>query len=352
MARKAPSKGVPEFLKELKELYISSKDPALKAEALKSLGRVYFVHGAEYFVRERVTKRLKEIANNLGFGIERVTFDKINISDWISSLYDLPMFSSGRLIIASELSDLKEEQLGPLIDYLKNPSPDVVLLILTEKIDKRKKSATEVLKYSKPCEAATPDQNTYSLWIKGFASERGKSIDDKVVEYLKARYGDDAGRIEKEIEKASVYVGTRNIIREDDIEFLATGSAEADIFKLPTFLATKNKKKFMEHLYKLLEFGESPIFITSIVSSRIKKLLMVHDLIKTEPKISDAEIAREISYNPYFVKDLRAELLHYKPQDLAKMYKRCMNIDSRLKSKNSGLNNVLTSGMLKLMERS
>lgn len=345
------SKGMLDLLKELKELSVSSKDPALKEQALKAIDRVYFVHGKEYFVRERITKRLKETALNLGFNIERVTFDKINMSDWISSLYDLPMFSSGRLIIGSELSDLKEEQLGVFIDYLKKPSPDVILLVLTEKIDKRKKSATEILKYSKSCEATIPDSNTYSFWIKSFAGERGKSIDDKVVEYLKARYGDDAARIEKEIEKASIYVGQRNVIKEEDIEFLATGSADADVFKLPQFLATKDKKKFIAHLYKLLELGESPILINSIVSSRIKKLLMLQDLIRQNPKVSDEEVAGEISYNPRYIRDLKAELLHYKAQDLAKMYKRCMNIDSRLKGKNSGITNVLTSGMLKLMER-
>ncbi len=350
MAKKSTTQGTTDFLRSLKELYVLSKSPENKAQLLKELKRVYFVHGEEYFIRERVIQRLKQITKNLGFGVERVLFDKINIEEWIGSLYDVPMFSSGRFIIASELSDLKEDQLTVLLQYLKEPSPDVVLLMLTEKIDKRKKTSTEVIKYAEVCEAGAPDTRTYPMWINGFANERGKTVDDKVIEYLKARYEGDLARIEKEIEKASIYVGTRSMIREEDIEFLATGSSGVDIFKLSSFIATKNKKKFLEHLYKLLDSGEPPVLICSIVSSRIKKLLIAQHMISKDPKVSDAELSKETGIPSFYIRDIKSELLYYKTRELANIYKRCMSIDSKLKSSKNTVN-ALTYGMLKILER-
>ncbi len=353
MAKKVTAKGhnTTDFLKKMKDLSVLSKSSENKTQVLEILKKVYFVYGDEYFIRERVIQRLKEISKNLGFAIERVLFDKINMEEWVSTLYDLSMFSPGRFIIASELSDLKEEQLGIFLEYLKKPSPDVVLLILTEKIDKRKKTSTEILKYAEVCEATAPDTRTYPMWVNGFAAQRGKSVDDRVIEYLKTRYEGDLARIEKEIEKASIYVGSRNIIREDDIKFLATGSSDVDIFKLPSFLATKNKKNFLEHLYKLINAGEPPILICSIVSSRIKKLLIAQHMIAKDRNISDAELAKETGTPPFFIKDIKSELLYYKSMELANMYKRCMSMDSQLKSSKSDPANVLTTGMLKLLER-
>ena len=353
MAKKITAKGqsATDFLKKIKDLSTLSKSSENKAKVLEELKKVYFVYGDEYFIRERVIQRLKEISKNLGFAIERVLFDKINMEEWVDTLYDISMFNSGRLIIASELSDLKEEQLGILLGYLKKPSPDVVLLILTEKIDKRKKTSSDILKHAEVCEAGAPDTKSYPMWINGFAAQRGKSVDDKVIEYLKARYSGDLARIEKEIEKASIYVGTRNIIREDDIEFLATGSSDVDIFKFPYLIATKNKKKFLEHLYKLVNAGEPPILICSIVSSRIKKLLIAQHMIAKDRSVSDSELAEETGTPLFFVKDIKSELLYYKPRELANMYKRCMSIDSQLKSSKSDPANVLTTGMLKLLER-
>lgn len=351
MAKKSNTQNTTDFLKDMKDLYVLSKAPENKAQVLKELKKVYFVHGEEYFIRERVIQRLKQITQNLGFATERVVFDKINMENWLGTLYDLPMFSSGRFIIASELSDLKEEQLVPLLKYLKEPSPDVVILILTEKIDKRKKTSTEVIKHAEVCEAGAPDSRSYPMWINGFAAERGKTVDNAVIEYLRTRYEGDLARIEKEIDKASIYVGARPVIREDDVEFLATGSSGVDIFKLPTFIAAKNKKKFLEHLYKLLDSGEPPVLICSIVSSKIKKLLIAKYMITKDPRVSDADLARETGTPPFFIKDIKSELLYYKTTELANMYKRCMSIDSQLKSSKSDPVNVLTAGMLKLLER-
>ncbi|HOW16236.1 MAG TPA: DNA polymerase III subunit delta [bacterium] len=351
MARKASTQNTADFLKELKDLSKLSSEASSRERVISSLNRVYLIHGEEYFIRERATKRLKEIAQHLGFGIERVTFDKINMEDWTSSLYDVSMFNPAKLVIASELSDLNEAQLEILLKYLKDPSPDVILLLLSNKIDKRKKTSTEIIKKAKTFEAESPDTNTYPKWIKAFASERGKTIDDNAVEYLKTRYEGDLARIEKEIEKASSYVGTKSIIKEQDVEFLTTGNAGVNIFQITSFLRTKNKKKFLENIHKLLQAGEAPIVINSIIHKRIKKLLMSKDILTRDPNISDNELAKLIDYNTYYLREIKTDLLHYSTQELANMYKRCMNIDSQLKSSRNDVNNVFTVGMLKLLER-
>ena len=347
-----------EILKNLKVIYNESRSPdaKIKNDAKNKLAKAYIVHHDEenLFVRERVTQRLKQIMANYNASVERITFDKPDIQEWIDSLYDVPMFNPTKLVIASELYILKDTQLESLVRYLKEPSPEVVLLLLSsKKVDKRKKKLNSLSDYAVSCDSEIKEKgkDNNSVWIKGFAAERGKHIDDPAVEFLKARYEDDLARIEKEIEKASIYIGAQDTIRQKDIEYISTGVSNASVFDIYPHLASKNKKKLLEITYRLLEAGESPILINFMISSRIKKLLTACDIIRDNPKVQDVELAGSVGLKPYFVRDIRAELRNYKREELANMYKRCMNIDSNLKRARGSDKDLLISGVMKLIER-
>ena len=351
-----PLVGPIDVLKELKTIYNESKstDVKIKDDAKSKLARAYIVYHEkeDMFIRERVTQRLKQIMVNYNAGVERTTFDKIDIHEWVDSLYDMPMFNSSRLVIASELYTLKEQQVEVLNRYLKKPSPEVVLLLLSsQKYDKRKKKLNSVCDNAVACDSKIKGKDNSSVWIKGFAAERGKHIDDAAVEFLKVRYEADLARMEKEIEKASIYIGAQDSIRQKDIEFISTGVSNASVFDLYPFVASRNKKKVLEIIYKLLESGESPVLINFMMISRIKKLLMACDIMKENPRTQDIDLAKHVGLPPFFVKDLRAELRNYKRDELANMYKQCMNIDSNLKSLRVNEKDILISGIMKLMER-
>jgi DNA polymerase III subunit delta len=312
------------------------------------LSRVYTIYGEELFVRERVSQRLKQIMEKLNGTVDRVTFEKIDMPEWINNLYDMPMFTTSRLVIASELSDLKDAQIEQLIEYLKKPSPEVVLLLLTEKIDKRKKKLASVLDYGTVCNAKHPRENDLPMWIKGFAGERGKTIEFDAVEFLKNKFEGNLSVIEKEIEKTTLYIGTQEMIRKNDIEFMATGISSGSVFDIFPYLADKNKKQLLQTVYKLMESGEKPLMILSIITGRVKKLLNGHDLMAENT--SDAEMAKETGVHPFYLNDFKREVKSYKKEELTNMYKRCMNIDSELKSSKRQDVDVLISGILRLAE--
>jgi len=338
-----PDKKPMELLKDLKEIF--------SAPAFDKLGRTYLIYGSNGFIRERSTQRLKGIITTLKGGIERIVFDKNNdFNGWLSSLYDVPMFSSQRLIIASEVSSLKDEEVEALIDYIKAPSQDVVLLLLSDKLNTKKKIIKELISKTTSCKDEIDEKkNDLSPIVRGLAAERGKTIDNDAVMFLKMKFGAELLVIEQEIEKASIYVGKNGSISGRDVEFLSTGVATCSIFDLAPLFANKNKKKLLEMIHKLLEAGEHPILLNNIVTTRMQKLLLASDLL--ESGATDAELASQTSTNLFFVRDLKSEAKKYKREELANMYKRCMCIDSELKSAKRDSSDVFISGALKLMER-
>ncbi|MCX6113423.1 MAG: DNA polymerase III subunit delta [Proteobacteria bacterium] len=331
-----------DLLKELKTIYTNG--------TRDKLAPVYIIYGEEFYIRERALYRLKQIMKKLNGSIERATFDsKTDIADFINNLNEASMFNPLKLVIASEFSDLKGEQIEKLIEYLKNPSPDVILLLLSYKIDKRKKNITDIFNYGIVCNGRHPSKDELQTWIRGFATERGKTIDAQSVDFLGIKYEGELSRIEKEVEKTALYLGEKTTITRRDIEFTATGVSSCSIFDISPVLATKDRKQVLQRIQKLLNTGENPVSINSTIMNRIKRLLLAHDILLS--KAGDSELAKAIGIPPFFIPDFKRELRNYKREDLVKMYKRCMNTDSELKSARRDKDDVLVSGILDLLAR-
>ncbi len=337
--------------KEIKALTLLGDLKAIYSDGTKTkLAPVYVVYGEEFYIRERILYRLKQIMKKLNASIDRVTFDsKTDISEFINNLNEVSMFNPLKLVIASEFSDLKSEQIEKLINYLENPSPDVILLLLSYKIDKRKKNITKIFEYGVTCNGRRPGKDELQTWIKGFATERGKTIEAQAVDFLGVKYEGELSRIEKEIEKTALYLGDKTNITRKDIEFTATGVSSCSIFDISPVLATKDKKQTLQRIQKLLNMGESSVSINSAIMNRIKRLLLAYDILLS--KASDSELAKAVGIPPYFIPDFKRELRNYKREDLVKMYKRCMNMDSELKSARRDTEDVLVSGILDLLAR-
>ena len=332
-----------ELLKNLKEIF--------NAPSFDKLEKVYLIHGENGFIRERGAQRLKGIMSALKGEIERVVFEKNgDINGWISSLYDVPMFTSKRLIIASEVSSLGDDDVESLIEYVKAPSEDVTLLLLSEKLNTKKKIIKELISKTSYCkDEVDGKKNDLALMIRNFAAERDKTIDNDAVDFLKMKFGSELLTIEKEIEKVAAYIGKSKVIKGRDVEFLSTGVSTCSIFDLPPLFADRNKKELFSVMHKLLEAGEPPVLINNIVASRVQKLLLALDLLKAGAP--DGELASRTGIPPFYIHNLKSETKKYKREELANMYKRCMYIDSELKSAKREDVDILISGALKLIER-
>ena len=214
----------------------------------------------------------------------------------------------------------------------------------------KKKIIKELISKTTSCkDEMDGKKNDLSSMIRGLAAERGNSIDNDAVEFLKMKFGSELLAIEKEVEKVSAYIGNNKIIMGRDVEFLSTGVSSCSIFDLPPLFATRDKKKLLKVMHKLLDAGEPPILINNIVSSRVQKLLLTLDLLRAGA--TDAVLASQTGTPPYYIRDLKSEAKNYKREELANMYKRCMYIDSELKSAKREDVDILISGALKLVER-
>ena len=211
-----------------------------------------------------------------------------------------PMFSETQVVIVKEAQHLKE--IDKLERYIQNPLYSTILVIAykDKKLDARTKFAklvkekAEVLTTKKMFESALPD------WVNKLVNGFGFTITPKANALLVEHIGNDLSRIENEIEKILINVGSRKSITEEDIEQFVGISKEYNIFELQSALAGKDMPKAI----KIIQyFAGNPkaapmqLLLPSLYSF-FSKVYMVFGATGGE----DA-IARQIGVSTFFMKD-------------------------------------------------
>ncbi|OJU28010.1 MAG: DNA polymerase III subunit delta [Sphingobacteriales bacterium 41-5] len=223
-----------------------------------------------------------------------------NWADIVNACRRYPMFSDFQVVLIKEAQHLRE--IDKLDSYFQNPLHSTVLVVAykDKKLDARTKFAklvkekAEVLVTKKMYDSALPD------WVNKMVNGLGYTITPKGNALLVEHIGNDLNRIENEIEKILINVGSRKSITEEDIEQFVGISKEYNIFELQSALANKDMPKAI----KIIQyFGANPkvapmqLVLPSLYAF-FSKVYMTYGV-----SGADETIAKQIGVSPFFMKD-------------------------------------------------
>lgn len=264
---------------------------------------VYWLEGEEeYYIDKLVDYAEHHILSEseASFNLSVYYGRDSNWADVINSCRRYPMFSELQVVIVKEAQHLKE--IDKLEAYVQQPLSSTVLVVAykDKKLDARTKFAklikekAELLTTKKMYDSALPE------WVNKLVSEKGYTITPKANALLVEHIGNDLSRIENEVEKMLINVGSRKSVTEEDIEQFVGISKEFNIFELQAALATKDLPKAI----KIIQyFGANPkaapmqLLLPSLYSF-FSKVYMIFGASGAEDTI-----ARQIGVSPYFFKD-------------------------------------------------
>jgi len=270
----------------------------------KSFKPVYWLEGEEDFYIDRVIDYAEHELlpeNERAFNLNIFYGKDANWADVINTCRKYPMFADRQVVLLKEAQQMRDVE--KLEAYIENPLQSTILIIAykEKKLDARKKFA----KLLKERGALITTRKIYEKdlpeWIQDHVKSRGKTINPKALNLLAEHTGNDLTRIDNEINKLLVNMGSRATINEDDIEKYIGVSKEYNVFELQTALAAKNMSKAM----KIIQFFEAnpkagPIqLVLPSLYSFFSKVFMVYGSGTTDEKT----IAVKIGVNPFFVRD-------------------------------------------------
>lgn len=186
--------------------------------------------------------------------------EKVPLEHMLDAANTMPFMGGGRrTVVIANIQELAKKDSGKLEDYIANPSPYSVLLLLhTGGLKGQFKDLTGKVK-AIPLDVRQQD---LPLWIREKARQKGLELTNEAIEYLIGITGSEIGLISSELEKFTV-LGNKSIGLED-IRGLIKFNGDYDAFDLVNGLKERNAEKVFRIARVLLESQEPYTLIGAI----------------------------------------------------------------------------------------
>lgn len=312
---------------------------------------VYLLTGLEHHLFDETVDRLKKGIKGVDDGsVIRFDLEETAVETMIEEADTLPFLQDHKLIIASNAAFLTgkerkkndvEHQIAVLEAWLENPSPTATVVFIApyETLDGRKTIVKKMRKLATVIEAKRLEGNDLLVWIQQEAKNNGVHMDSSAAQALVDRAGDNLVMLSTEIAKMASYIGGSGEITFAVIESLVPRTPEMDVFALTDSYVKGDVAGSLSIYYDLLQNGEEPIMLTSLIAGHIR--LMIHVQSLRKKGYQQQQIAKILSVHPYRVKLMMGNRHVPEPNRLLTILNSLANIDYKLKSTSGNRKRVL-----------
>lgn len=179
-------------------------------------------------------------------------------------------------------------------------------------------------------------------WIKNEFAARGCAIEPVALKKLVDYIGSDSYSLALNIEKLANYLSGSSgnkILKAEDVELLISSKVDLNIFDLVDAIASKNKVRAFDILYRELKTGRDANYILTMIIFQFRNLLMVKDL--ASRSLAPDLISKKSGLHPLVVRKAMRELGKYEMNDLKSFYGRLLNADIAFKNGKVALDDSL-----------
>jgi len=298
--------------------YIAGKINSLTVEKIindwkkKSFKPVYWFEGEEeYYINQLIDYAEHSILPEAEKAFNLTIFYGKD-ADWASVLNACrryPMFSERQVVLLKEAQQMRD--IDKLEPYIQNPLTSTVFVVSykEKKVDGRSRLAKLLKEKGELLTTKKMYENQLPEWTSDLVKSKGHSITQKALMLLIDHIGNDLSRIDNEVNKILINLGTRKNITEDDIEQYVGISKEYNVFELQDALSRKDVSKAL----RIIQYFESnpkaaPIqLVLPALYNFFSKAYMLFGQSGSDEKT----LAASIGVNPYFIRDYMITVKNY-----------------------------------------
>ncbi|MFQ5835516.1 MAG: DNA polymerase III subunit delta [bacterium] len=244
----------------------------------RRIAPAYLFEGEEDYLKEEALKKLKEriiLPDYEDFNYEKLSAFNVPATQIVESVSTLPFKGKHRLVVVDAVDKWSEKDQRILASYLKNPVKSSCLVCLGGKFDRRRKLYQEFQKNGKIVSFYPLWDEEIVDWIQERIKKGGKEIKPEALFYLKERIGNDLQSLSQEIEKLIIFTHPARIIQKEDVEKVVGEGKGLGVFDLTHAVREKDLARALPILSQLLERGEAPLRIHSLIVHEIRRLLRI-----------------------------------------------------------------------------
>ena len=169
------------------------------------------------------------------------------------------------------------------------------------------------------------------LWISQEFERYNLKATPQAQEVLARAAGSDLWRLSNEIKKIAAWKRSTQTtsIRESDVALLVNSQEEADVFAMVEAVAQKDKKRALNLLYRHLQKGDSPSYLSSMLQYQFRTLLQIRDM--AERKLSYGAMLQKTKLHPYVLKKGMQIARNFSLSELKSIYEKLFILEKQLK---------------------
>jgi DNA polymerase-3 subunit delta len=208
----------------------------------------------------------------------------------LTQAQSLPMLSPQQVVFLEEADSIekfgeksRDAALAQLEAYLDDPAPFTVLVIEAAKLDERMKLAKVLTQKTQVVDVGLGEnleqrQAAAVLMAGNLAKGMGLEFEKGAAEDLAERVAADLMRLKTETEKLADYLGSRKVIGRKDVDAMVASEKTTTVWELADLLASRQAKKSLEFLDRLLRDGEEPVQMVGAMTWMYRKLIEASEI--------------------------------------------------------------------------
>lgn len=298
--------------------------------------KVYLFLGANDFLIEDEQDKVLSRCRSRDDGLDLIDLDGSDASffEIETALLSTGMFSNSKVVRIRRVDKMQVEDQNRLAGAITGMSGDTVVLLSAAKLDGRGK----LMRTLRSCAIIKEFKNLYQRDAIGWCRDRARHyrlrLGPREADLLVQLTGTDQSRIDKELEKISLYLNSPDsVVSMETIARVAGTGGEAVTFDLLDAIGDRDAAGAVRVLRRLLEAGEPPVKIQFMIAKHVRDMLQVASMIEGGMK-RDA-ITAALGAHPYRASKLIAHASNFGIRELTASLDMLLASDLKVKSSES-----------------
>jgi DNA polymerase-3 subunit delta len=297
-----------------------------------NIAPLYLFFGEDAFLIDRTVDQLKKLLIDpraacfnfsLYYGGESEPRQVTNAAQ------TLPLAGKRRLVVVKEADQFKSSW-KDFAAYCERPLLSTCLVFCSG-ASTLKSEVTSLFKHNGiAVRFYHPFRGEIPEWIRRMARERNKQMSRDAAVLLGESLENDLQSISNEMEKIALYAGERSVIEREDVEAVITAVKEVSIFTLTDCLAGKERVKALEVLQHLLDAGEHPLKILTMIARHYRLMARAKEMVQNGTSATDA--GKQLGINNFHLKGFARQAETFALGQTREYFSLLFQSDRRLKS--------------------
>ncbi|MEJ2109615.1 MAG: DNA polymerase III subunit delta [Acidobacteriota bacterium] len=307
---------------------------ALQKDLETSSARSYYlILGQEQFLCRLACDLIKKRLINpeaAAFDFTSFSIKDASVQKIFETANTFPMLSNRRLVLVTDVEKLPERDHEKFLAHLDSLQSCSMVVLIADELDRRKKFYKALQAGGCIVEFKKLKGASLERWVEAYTKKKGYRISTVLIGKIVNIAGSDLQSMVGELEKLFLFAGKDKTITESAVEDLVRNSRQHGIFELIDAIGKRDRAAALRSLSNLLESGEYPLMIVSMMARHSRQVLIVKECLKRGMNFRDAGRAAQIP--PFILDKFVRQAKAIDTGTVSKMHKGLHDIDRMLKS--------------------